>query len=149
MKSANGFSLVAQRANERIRQIARDALGGNAVGDAKHRLLEELLFHEETLKQAFRFRKENGPSLGDADSDAYFSEKLTAEVSFVQMAIDPSQRGGYATEKIIENVDHYSYLVARLVAAKWGSRAEKPATDLAIRDSSFDNREALARLASR
>lgn len=150
MKNRNGFSSVAGGAIERIRYIADDALSSENSGSARKRLLEELCFHEETLRRAFDFRKENGPVMSAADSDSYFSEKLCGMISFAKMAVDPTENDvGYLPGKIADNVDHYSYLVAKLVAADWKSRSGRPASDRTIKESSFDNREAMKRLVNR
>jgi hypothetical protein len=46
-------------------------------------------------------------------------------------------------------VNHYSYLVAQLVAAEWVGRSARPATEKAVKGASFQNEEALRRLANR
>ncbi len=104
---------------------------------------------EQTLEAAFEYRKAWGPKLGPADSGNYFREKLNGFINFTRLALVPRERGNYTAQKIIENVDHYSYLVAKLVAAEWGSRARKPVSDKTIRKSSFENRDVLQRLADR
>lgn len=149
MTLKNKFSPVSGDSIERIKIISFTFLNQNIPVPARDRLIKELAFHEETLRAAFDFRKENGPALSIADSDSYFSEKLSGMLSFAEMAVDPAKREAYPTKQIVENINHYSYIVAKLVAADWTSTASRPASDLAIKNSSFDNREALTRLVNR
>ena len=150
MARRNGFSRVSERAIQRILQIVSDVSEEEPCESAHNRLLEEIRFHKETLKTAFEFRKSHGPELSIADSDNYFSEKLGGFISFAEMAVDPSLHGGnYSSEKIEDNVNHYSYLVAKLVAANWFSRATRPVSDMSLKESSFENRDALERLVNR
>ena len=150
MKEQNGYSLVAERAIERVSQIADDATRGNLSSAAKNRLIQELDFHRETLMKAFSYRKQHGPAMSMADSDTYFSEKLGEMISFAEMAVDPGRHsGGYSKDTTIDNIRHYSYLVARLVAANWNSISRRPKSDKTLKEASFENREALARLLNR
>ena len=149
MAHGNAFSAVASDALRRVRDIVDRFVGHEVPVEARERLLDELKLHETTLARAFRFRQRNGPPLGPADTEAYFSEKLAALSSFARMALTPEARGGFGSEEIVEGVSHYSYLVARLVAARWESRSRRPAADRIIRETAFEHREALARLADR
>lgn len=149
MKQENAFSAYCAGAIERVREITAEFIEWNGPADVASRALSELKFHEDTLRRGFKFRKRHGPELGMADSDAYFSEKVVGMMSFAAMSIDQSQRGGYSADKIVENVDHYSYLVARMVVAAWTGRSRRPATDKAIRSASFEHSDALKRLVDR
>jgi hypothetical protein len=149
LSNSNAFSIVASDAVARLRELSTTFVESELPEEALSCLLEEMAALEKTLEAAFEYRKVWGPKLGQADSSAYFREKLTGFLSFVRMAIVPRERGNYTAQKIIENVDHYSYLVAELVSAEWGSRARKPVSDKAIRKSSFENRDVLQRLADR
>lgn len=75
----------------------------------------EVAQHEANLRSLFEVRKQEGPSLGPADTDAYFSEKLVGVTSFVSMAYDPDERGEYSRNKATENIEHYAGLVQRLL----------------------------------
>ncbi|AXX98336.1 hypothetical protein [Profundibacter amoris] len=150
MRQQNGYSLVAERAIERVRQIADDATRENLSVAARDRLIQELGFHRETLEQAFSFRKQHGPAMSMADSDTYFSEKLGGMISFAEMAVEPERHGGnYSKDKTLDNIGHYSYLVARLVAANWNSISRRPKSDKTLKESSFEHREAMERLVNR
>lgn len=149
MPQANDFSRVATDSIARLRDIVERFSTSPLPDEASRRLLAEIRQHEETLQAAFCYRKANGPALGGADSDAYFSEKLGALVDFVRMSVDPTLRGGFTPSEISENVAHYSYLVARLVVADWASRSRRPVSDKTLKESGFEHREALLRLASR
>ena len=150
MKNQNGYSLIAGRAISRVRQIVDDVMNRESAPEVKDRLLEELKFHKNTLDLAFEFRKSHGPEKSVADTDVYFREKLGSMLSFAEMAIDPNMHGGgYSKEKISDNVSHYSHSVAKLVVADWISQSMRPVSDISIKDSSFENRDALKRLVSR
>lgn len=47
---------------------------------------------------------------------AYLGEKLTCLCSFTRIALGAEERGGYSSEKIIENVESYRHAVERLMA---------------------------------
>ena len=150
MKSRNEYSVVSERAIKRVLEIVDDALGLELPSFVKSRWLDELKFQKATLEKAFAFRKSHGPRMSIADSDAYFSEKLGNMISFAEMAVDPELHGGgYSQQKISESVHHYSFLVSKLVVAKFQSRSSRPASDRAIKEASYDNRDALERLVNR
>lgn len=107
---------VARSALNRITQIADDCCESDLSAASVKRFIAEIDFHKNTMKMAFEDRKKNGPELGPADSDSYFSEKLTGLTSFADMAVDVGRREGYQPEKITENVAHYGYLVRGLAA---------------------------------
>ncbi|RYG93175.1 hypothetical protein EU803_03475 [Loktanella sp. IMCC34160] len=149
MRKENEYSPVAQSTLERLRDLASELLNAKIAPEARDRIAAELDLHEATLNDAFAYRQKHGPELGAADSLGYFREKLCGAMSFVRMAVGIDERGGYSDEKIIDNIDHYSFLVSRLLAVNWSSRSARPKTDRVIRESSFDNREALQRLVDR
>jgi hypothetical protein len=143
------FAPVAAAAISRVQEIASELADVELPKEAQDRALEEIDFHAATLRQAFKYRQEFGPPLGGADSESYFSEKLTGMTSFARMAIDPALRGGYEPNRIVDNVHHYSYLVSNLVAAPWQSRSKRPVSDRILKRSSSEHRDALKRLADR
>ena len=145
----NAFSVLASRALQRIAQIAEDALAHDLPAEGRKRMTEELEFQKGTLETAFEFRKAHGPALGDADSASYFKEKLGSLISFAGMAVDPSSRERFGPTKISEHIFHYSYLVAKLVSADLKTSYRRPASTRAIKEASFDNRDALQRLVDR
>lgn len=149
MRSLNEFSSVAGSSIERVQDIGVIFASLRLPEEAKKRIEAELKCHEDTLIAAFEFRKSNGPELGPADSQGYFREKLRSMMSFARLVVRHEERDGYSAEKINDNISHYSYLVAKLVAAEWTSKARRPRTDKTIRESSFDNRDALSRLVNR
>ena len=100
----NGFSPLTESAIDRIIQIAQENADADLLTTIRQRYSEELKFHEETLRRAFEYRKQKGPRLGPADSDAYFGEKLTALISFADMAINPELRENYTALKLVDNV---------------------------------------------
>ncbi len=144
MRRSNDFSEVAGSAIERIRDLATRFVDRRLPREAMDSLSAELECHRQTLEQAFEFRKIHGPARSGADSDVYFREKLGAMIDSAKMAIDPELRGGFTGEKILENLDHYAYLTEDLVGAVWHSK-----TAQTLKESSFDNRDALKRLANR
>ncbi len=111
-KNAVHLHNVIERLVEISEGFVEEEISEHSIG----RLKDEIRVHEETLRAGFLERKESGPQLREADSDGYFSEKLTALLSFVLMAVDPTQRSGYETAKVIENARHYSHLVRSLLA---------------------------------
>ena len=149
MERTSEFAPIAAAAIDRVQVLALNLLHFDLPKQAQDRALEELEFHAETLRRSFSYRKEFGPPLGSADSDAYFSEKLTGMIEFARMAICPALRGGYDSNRIAENVQHYSYLVSDLVAAPWKSRSKRPASDRILKRASSEYRDALQRLADR
>lgn len=149
MSRKNQFSPVASDCIERIRDLAEQFMDRKLPMEARKRVLLELELHQLTLQEAFRYRRAHGPTLGGADSDAYFNEKLGGMMEFARMAVNPQEREGYTPEKIIEHLSHYSHRVAQLVATDWSSRSRRPVSDTALKDSSFEHREALQRLATR
>lgn len=145
MRITNAFSTVSSSVIARVRNIAEEFVAVNLPAEARSALLDELNQHEKSLLAAFDYRKKHGPERGGADSDVYFKENLGGMISFVRLAVDPATRGGYTPGKIVENVDHYAYLVARLLVAEWkGSSSRK-----VLKGASIDNSEALKRLANR
>ncbi len=144
MQRSNAFSEVAGAAIERIRELANRFVDRRLPREAVESLSAELECHRQTLEQAFEFRKIHGPARSMADSDVYFGEKLGAMIEYARMAIDPELRGSFTGEKILEHLNHYAYLTENLVAAVWHSK-----TDQTLKESSFDNRDALKRLANR
>ncbi|HHB83755.1 MAG TPA: hypothetical protein ENK61_09855 [Devosia sp.] len=150
MRKQNDFSILARHAIDSVREIVAVSLDFEFSDIIQNRLLEEIRFHKETLERAFEFRKTNGPKGDIVDSDVYFREKLGSMISFAEMGVDANQHGGgYSPDKISENVEYYSFLVAKLVVAKWESHSKRPVTDIVLKESSFDNREALQRLVNR
>lgn len=104
---------------ERVKDITASFADADLPDYARDRLSEELVLHRRTLELAFEDRREHGPEMSVADSDAYFAEKLSGMIEFAKMAVKPEIREGYDSEKIKENVDHFAYLVSGLVAADW------------------------------
>ena len=148
MKS-NTYSPLAESAIDRVRQITNETVTSSLAPECRKRFLEELKFHGDTLKSAFEYRKLHGPERSMADSDAYFREKLGALLSFAQMAVDPALREDYSPLKIVDNVSHYSYLVAKLTATSVRSTTTRPATEKALSESSYEHHDALKRLVNR
>ena len=149
MSRKNQFSPVARDCIERVRDLAEQFNRRKLPMEARKRVLLELELHQSTLQEAFHYRRKHGPTLGGADSENYFNEKLGGMMEFARMAVSPQERGGYTPEKIIENLSHFSHRVAQLVAADWSSRSRRPVSDTTLKDSSFEHREALQRLATR
>lgn len=51
-----------------------------------------------------------------ADSDGYFSEKLTSLISMAQIAIAPeTDEVSFTQEQSASNIEHFAYLVKGLV----------------------------------
>lgn len=149
MSHSNDYSVLALPAIKRLQDISKLKLT-QVPSEVFSRLNEEIKFHEETLEFAFKYRTTHGPRLGQADSEVYFREKLSSLITFTEMAVDPLAHGGnYSKEKVIDNVNHYSHLVSKLVAVSWSSLSSKPASDKAIKDSAFENYDALKRLVDR
>lgn len=149
MAGGNQFSPVATDSIARIRDIAKRFSDHDLPVEAIDRLLSEVSLHEVTLRKSFEFRKDHGPRLTNADTDAKFSEKLAGLTSFARMAIDKGLRVDYERSKINENIDHYSFFVAKLTCAEWHPRSRRPVSEKAIRDASVEYSDALKRLANR
>ncbi|MCF6232082.1 MAG: hypothetical protein L3J36_03105 [Rhodobacteraceae bacterium] len=107
---------VARSALNRITQIADDCSESDLSAASVKRFIAEIDFHKKTMEMAFEDRKKNGPELGPADSDAYFSEKLVALISFASMAVDVGRRDDYKLEQIKDNITHFLYRVRDLLA---------------------------------
>ncbi|MEM0978363.1 MAG: hypothetical protein AAGJ34_12575 [Pseudomonadota bacterium] len=146
---ATNFPKISTSAISRIREISSEFGDSHLSEDEETSLLRELYAHKKTLLSAFSQRQRFGDSLKLPESKAHFDEKLTGLVSFSRLALIRRERGNYQLDKILDNIDHYSYAVAKYLRAEWKSKSKRPASDLAIKKTTIVYDSELKRLADR